>query len=702
MDTAPLIQSIVLLHIINETPQDPCENKLQLTSACSDDSSERLLDIRHEKDLVEAFAFLASTTNDPRKVIAVCVEESKRDRRLVVRTAANHGSLVTVQRGLQGLADIVERVAREGQLAILIESADLRLLHLTELESSDETRETLFSRVVALNQNRILARLRSKHATLKCNYKKDQLLKPKILLQLREAMGKVEEAACPASMSSDCRTLSLDVEKLRDLFLTLEGMTTREARSEAGLRVLLQIIKISHRIHSRRTLRAALDSTLTLVPDSKTKVLTTMTKLSRYWTVSKFLLGAARKYPLFDRVEISTVHLNAHLPPAKESDFLTTQLIERVCGDKRWEQTLSRMRLKSESQVRAYVSRKASSDCPVHAEVQLLFHYERGDCKLRPRVIGSSKKACFLCSLLFTLHGGYVTPATHGRIYPKWGLPRMDDHNFSTARMRTILGEFINAVQRTLQYEMHSVRKPMPPPCESAIFPSAACSYTNQSDSANSCCTGEVVVLDSPTEVRMSPQPSPPMPGSKVDVIRMVDIDTTDPRQRLSRSSLEASGSRPSSTMCCLLHSQMEISSGQHAALFPDVVSVVSTADSLPAYMERGKGIWSQLHSTAQTTTVSTPKMQLTLAYDNYLTSALPAAHTTQYWIGLEWLDGEPVNLNDDIDLADVGDLEIGSQMTVDLGKATWPRVLHIRSGDDIVALTYGLARSLPNMPYIE
>ena len=110
MDTAPLMQRIVLLHIMNETPQEPCENKLQLFSACSDESSESLLDIHHEKELVEALAFLASTTNDPRKVIAVCVEECKRDRGLVVRIAANHGGLVTAQRGLQGLANIVERV----------------------------------------------------------------------------------------------------------------------------------------------------------------------------------------------------------------------------------------------------------------------------------------------------------------------------------------------------------------------------------------------------------------------------------------------------------------------------------------------------------------------------------------------------------------------------------------------------------------
>jgi hypothetical protein len=59
----------------------------------------------------------------------------------------------------------------------------------------------------------------------------------------------------------------------------------------------------------------------------------------------------------------------------------------------------------------------------VHAEVQLLFFYEVHLGQLRPRFICSSKSACYMCNLFFSLHGGFCVPRTHGRLYDKWTLP---------------------------------------------------------------------------------------------------------------------------------------------------------------------------------------------------------------------------------------------------------------------------------------
>jgi hypothetical protein len=58
----------------------------------------------------------------------------------------------------------------------------------------------------------------------------------------------------------------------------------------------------------------------------------------------------------------------------------------------------------------------------VHAEIQLLF-YELHPRYQRPRFICSSKSACYLCNLFFSLHGGFRVPRTHGRLYDKWTLP---------------------------------------------------------------------------------------------------------------------------------------------------------------------------------------------------------------------------------------------------------------------------------------
>lgn len=59
----------------------------------------------------------------------------------------------------------------------------------------------------------------------------------------------------------------------------------------------------------------------------------------------------------------------------------------------------------------------------VHAEIQLLFFYELHPDLPRPRIICSSKSACYLCNLFFSLHGEFYTPRSHGRLYDKWVLP---------------------------------------------------------------------------------------------------------------------------------------------------------------------------------------------------------------------------------------------------------------------------------------
>lgn len=60
----------------------------------------------------------------------------------------------------------------------------------------------------------------------------------------------------------------------------------------------------------------------------------------------------------------------------------------------------------------------------IHAEIQLLFYYEmHPDYIMRPRVICSSKSACFLCDLFVKIHAKFYVARTHGVLYDKWILP---------------------------------------------------------------------------------------------------------------------------------------------------------------------------------------------------------------------------------------------------------------------------------------
>ena len=86
-------------------------------------------------------------------------------------------------------------------------------------------------------------------------------------------------------------------------------------------------------------------------------------------------------------------------------------------------------------------------DAKVHSAIQLLFFYELHPDRPRPRIICSSKNACYLCNLFFQLHGGFQAPRTHGRLYEKWIIPdwldipaeRHESLGVVLTRLKTIL-----------------------------------------------------------------------------------------------------------------------------------------------------------------------------------------------------------------------------------------------------------------------
>jgi len=114
VDQAHLLQKIVLLQLLNNTPEKPSEMSISERSAQTDDFTKRVLGLQREKQLAELFTFLAATTNDPKKIVAACVEESEKGRCLIIRLAVNNGNLDNVEAGFERMARALERIAREG------------------------------------------------------------------------------------------------------------------------------------------------------------------------------------------------------------------------------------------------------------------------------------------------------------------------------------------------------------------------------------------------------------------------------------------------------------------------------------------------------------------------------------------------------------------------------------------------------------
>ncbi|KAF2210296.1 hypothetical protein CERZMDRAFT_45675, partial [Cercospora zeae-maydis SCOH1-5] len=85
----------------------------------------------------------------------------------------------------------------------------------------------------------------------------------------------------------------------------------------------------------------------------------------------------------------------------------------------------------------------------VHAEIQLLVHYELEKPKLMPRIIGVSKEACFLCDSFIRAHGQFSLSGAHRQVFPQWTIPDLKDFSFETAqRLRQALSQLSIEVNR--------------------------------------------------------------------------------------------------------------------------------------------------------------------------------------------------------------------------------------------------------------
>lgn len=134
---------------------------------------------------------------------------------------------------------------------------------------------------------------------------------PKIIPQLYEAINSQALAQTSGAVPMLFTALEADVEKLYGLFARLENLTTPEAKSSPGLEILVQMVITCQHIHDRRILQQVLTTSSRLDPSSCASIALTITKLNRYSSVSRFFLQAARKYPVFKKVQFSTVCFKA-------------------------------------------------------------------------------------------------------------------------------------------------------------------------------------------------------------------------------------------------------------------------------------------------------------------------------------------------------------------------------------------------------
>ncbi|KAL9018929.1 MAG: hypothetical protein Q9185_003763 [Variospora sp. 1 TL-2023] len=325
VEQAHLLQKVILLHLLNKNPEGPSVTNLSEWKSRQDDSHERILDPQREKELAESFTFLAATTDDPKKVVAACVEEGEDQACLTVRLAVNNGNLSPVIAGFERMAKIFERVART-------------------------------------------VRLRSRHAKRQCNFKKEKMQQAKIIPQLYEAINGQTLAQTSGVTPLLFTALKADVEKLHALFANLENLTASKVKSKSGLDLIVQMVITCQQVHDRRILHQVLTESSRLDPSSRASIAQKITKLSRYSSVSRFLLQAARKYPVFKRVRISAVCFRAPNLPATELDAKTVNLIQGLLDKPKLCKLASKFDGSPSFAIENHIRQGATLPVPVHAE----------------------------------------------------------------------------------------------------------------------------------------------------------------------------------------------------------------------------------------------------------------------------------------------------------------------------------------------
>ena len=121
---ACLMQRSHFLYLLNDAPERQTDNwnsqaARDILKDCTE--SQRVLSLRQERRLSEAFAFIAARSDDPRKVVAACVEEGSDGKSLTIKLAVNNGGLEAVQAGFENMGKILQRIHENG-MATAIES----------------------------------------------------------------------------------------------------------------------------------------------------------------------------------------------------------------------------------------------------------------------------------------------------------------------------------------------------------------------------------------------------------------------------------------------------------------------------------------------------------------------------------------------------------------------------------------------------
>lgn len=332
--------------------------------------------------------------------------------------------------------------------------------------SRDMADQLLFEQITRMCFARILSRLRSKHAAKTRKTKN----RPKMLLLLAEAVSKHRHESSVGTFGNvpGMTGIHKQSKELKIVFQKLEDSNDKDTLLQC-LRKLLSLA-----IHfDVQALVTILQQSRAVDPTLQDYLPKAISKLGLYRAIATGLANAARttRHSLFERITVRPIK-GPDLQPDNGTLNSALQDFEAVWSRSVKDTSYDLLRPLHEITKSRYHSRILSrcTKWKVHAEIQILCFYEQRPNQPLPRAICASKSACYLCNLFLEMHGKFVVPRTHGKIYDRWTLPPHSFLNSETIqRLLPVIHQFNRAVEIMTLRVLNGEIGRYPPPNESVL-----------------------------------------------------------------------------------------------------------------------------------------------------------------------------------------------------------------------------------------
>jgi hypothetical protein len=242
---------------------------------------------------------------------------------------------------------------------------------------------------------------------------------------------------------------------------------------------LIELVESIYRIQQIEQLQPIIDIIPNnhMDPTARESFINIVGKVSRYREAARFLYRTAKNVPLTRNMRTVPVHLPEEAFRTPSIDTYTPNLLVKVTEDsakgrqQKLLKEICRVLGLSEQQATDQYCRQVMNilrHAKIHSEVQIITYFELHPPLTLPRVICSSKDACFLCNLFIKVHGKLHTPRSHGRLYPGWRLPCLPQLQEVEQRFcQSLQGNFQESCTTLLSTRRKVLR---PNPIESTLF----------------------------------------------------------------------------------------------------------------------------------------------------------------------------------------------------------------------------------------